>query len=54
MPFAMPTTLVMPPTTSIQLGAPEMAQDCRSLYYLSQADDETKFMTTSEVMVLRR
>jgi hypothetical protein len=35
-------------------GAPELSNDCRSLYYLSQTYDTTTQTQTSVLLVVRR
>lgn len=53
-PFVAPTVLFSPAASVEQLGAPEVAHDCRSLYYLSQTSDVTTAMVSSVLMVVRR
>jgi hypothetical protein len=51
-PFPTPTVLFAPVDATQQLGAPEISQDCRSLFFVQQTS--ANGVTTSELMEARR
>lgn len=51
-PFATPTVLFAPADATQQLGAPEISQDCRSLFFVRQTS--ANGLTTSVLMEARR
>ena len=51
-PFAAPTALFAPADATQQLGAPEISQDCRRLFFVRQTT--ANGLTTSELMEARR
>lgn len=51
-PFAAPTVLFAPADATQQLGAPEVSQDCRRLFFVRQTSADG--LTTSELMEARR